>query len=824
MEKVDFLALQESKLETFSDHACCALWGNSDCDWAALPSVGNSGGIISIWRKSIGTCAFSVSGDGFVGVCLDLKEKQVRCCIINVYAKCNLADKRLFWENLLMTKRGFGDIIWCVVGDFNSVVDSSERRSAVGGIISNHANEMREFSHFLEELELVDLPLIGRQFTWFHPNGLAMSRLDRVLVSTDWIPLWGNPMAWVDSRDVSDHCPIILRYDTEDWGPKPFRFNNYWLKDTKFRDLVITTWSAQHHNGWMGYILKDRLKGLKVAIKNWSMEEYGRPLERKKCLIEQIKALDLKSEVVGISVEEVESRRKLFEELWVVLKRIDASIFQRSRSKWLKEGDANTKFFHSQVMARGRVNKISALLTDGGWVTGPSNVQQTVVAFYQQHFQTVEWERPTLDEVFFPTLTEDSNNFLTAPFTMVEIEEAIGDCDGSKSPGPDGFNFSFIKEFWDLMKHEVRIFFDQFHGNECFPNCLLSYFLALIPKVHSPQALGDFRPISLLGVWYKILAKVLAVRLAKVIGVLIPKTQSAFLKGRQLVEGVVVMNEVVDYAKKAGKECLIMKVDFEKAYDSVNWSFLDYMLGRFGFNTKWRNWMKACICRGNLSVLVNGSPTQEISIKRGLKQGDPLAPLLFLLVAEGLGGLMRTAVEKDKFRPFLVGGGRAPVSLLQYADDTLCIGEATIDNLWALKSILRGFEMASCLKVNFWKSCVVGVNVSEEFLGMASNFLNCRIGRTPFKYLGLPVGASPRKMSTWEPMLKVIRGRLGSWRNKYVSLGGRIVLINSVLNAIPIFYLSYMKMPVLVWRELVKIQRKFLWGGREDRVKTCWVK
>ncbi|XP_045810823.1 uncharacterized protein LOC123905246 [Trifolium pratense] len=154
---------------------------------------------------------------------------------------------------------------------------------------------------------------------------------------------------------------------------------------------------------------------------------------------------------------------------------------------------------------------------------------------------------------------------------------------------------------------------------------------------------------------------------------LIPNTQSVFLKGRQLVEGVVVVNEVIDFANKSGNECLILKVNFEKVYDSVDWGFLDYMFG---------------------------SPTEEIQIKRCLKQGDPLAPLLFLLVAEGLGGLMRKAVEINRFRPFMVGEVR-PMSILQYADDTLCIGEATMDNLWALKAVLRGFEIASGLKVNF---------------------------------------------------------------------------------------------------------------------------
>jgi hypothetical protein len=164
------------------------------------------------------------------------------------------------------------------------------------------------------------------------------------------------------------------------------------------------------------------------------------------------------------------------------------------------------------------------------------------------------------------------------------------------------------------------------------------------------------------------------------------------------------------------------------------------------------------------------------------------------------------------------------VSLLQYVDDTLCIGDTTVENLWTLKAVLRGYEMTSGLKVNFSKSCVMGINVSDDFLGMASNFLNCRVGTTPFKYLGLPVGANPRKMSTWEPMLNVVRSRLGSWGNKHVSLGGRIVLINAVLNAIPISYLSYFKMPKKVWNELIKIQRVFLWAGLSKTSKTCWVR
>jgi hypothetical protein len=319
------------------------------------------------------------------------------------------------------------------------------------------------------------------------------------------------------------------------------------------------------------------------------------------------------------------------------------------------------------------------------------------------------------------------------------------------------------------------------------------------------------------------LAKVLAARLAKVIGSIVSSSQSAFIKGRQLVDGVLVLNEAVDFAKKSGKDCLIFKIDFEKAYDSVDWNFLVYMLNRFEFCELWINWIKACVCSGKMSVLINGSPTHEINITRGSKQGDPLAPFLFLLVAEGLGAIMRQAVSLNRFSPFMVGRGDMPVSHLQYADDTVFIGEAKVENLWTMKAILRGFARASSLKVNFWKSCLVGVNVSNEFMDMASRFLNCRIGRIPFIYLGLPVGANPRKLSTWLPMIDVLKKRLDYWGNRSLSFGGRIVLLNSVLSAIPIFYLSFMMMPAKVWKEVVKIQRNFLWSGLDKKTKICWV-
>ncbi|KAK2447294.1 hypothetical protein QL285_006665 [Trifolium repens] len=141
-----------------------------------------------------------------------------------------------------------------------------------------------------------------------------------------------------------------------------------------------------------------------------------------------------------------------------------------------------------------------------------------------------------------------------------------------------------------------------------------------------------------------------------------------------------------------------------------------------------------------------------------------------------------------------------------------------------MKAILRWFELVSGLKVNFSKSSLIGVNVSSNFLHVAKNFLHCKLGSLPFTYLGLPVGANPRLSSTWDPVVKTIERRLLSWKHRFVSLGGRVVLLNSVLASIPVFFLSFLRMPVKVRMKIVRLQRKFLWGGASgDKDKIPWV-
>ena len=199
---------------------------------------------------------------------------------------------------------------------------------------------------------------------------------------------------------------------------------------------------------------------------------------------------------------------------------------------------------------------------------GVQPIRNVIFTHFSNHFKSQNVGRPNVGNLPFKTISLQDGGGLVKPFTVDEVKAAVWDCESFKSPCPDGVNFGFIKEFWHVLKEDLMRFVLEFHQNGKFSRGINSTFIALIPKVESPQKLTDFRPISLVGCLYKILAKVLANRLRAVVGQVISETQTAFVKDRQILDGILVANEVVDKARKLKKELLLFKVDFEKAYDS----------------------------------------------------------------------------------------------------------------------------------------------------------------------------------------------------------------------------------------------------------------
>ena len=385
----------------------------------------------------------------------------------------------------------------------------------------------------------------------------------------------------------------------------------------------------------------------------------------------------------------------------------------------------------------------------------------------------------------------------------------------TKAPGPDGFTVAFWQACWDFAKEAILELFKELYDQKSFAKSLNATFLVIIPKKGGAEDLGEFRPISLLGGLYKLMAKVLANRLKLVLDKVVSVDQNAFVRGRQIIDASLIANEVVDYWQKRKEKGLVCKLDIEKAYDSISWSFLMKVLSKMGFGSRWMDWMWWCFSTAKFSVLINGAPAGFFPSSKGLRQGDPMSPYLFILGMEVLSALIRRAVQGNYISGCRLrgrGGEEIMVSHLLFADDTIIFCEASKDQLTHLGWILAWFEAASGLRINLAKSELIPVGEIDNVEEMAVE-LGCRIGSFPVKYLGLPLGARHKALPMWDGVEERLRRRLARWKRQYLSKGGRITLIKSTLVSIPIYQMSIFRMPKSVVKRLEKLQRDFLWGG-----------
>ena len=437
--------------------------------------------------------------------------------------------------------------------------------------------------------------------------------------------------------------------------------------------------------------------------------------------------------------------------------------------------------------------------------------------YFKNIFTEEHQNRPTFTTLPFKTLPRDHASQLTAPFSTEEIDNAVSSCASDKAPGPDGFNFRFIKFAWEIIKNDVYAIIRDFWETAKLPHGSNNAFIALIPKIEFPEEFKDFRPISMVGCWYKIITKLLARRMQSIMGLIISLSQSAFIRGRQILDGALVAAEIIDSCKKRKTLTTILKLDFNKAFDSVSWRFLIWVLSQMGFPQKWVDWVWSCISSATTSILINGSPSIPIKLQKGLRQGDSLSPFLFDVIVEVLHLIIVKATSMRLWEGIEANHGGQKVTHLQYADDVIMFCPSRLTFLKNIKKALILFHLASGLKVNFHKSSIMGLNVTDAWLNCAATELLCKKGSIPFSYLGLPIGGNSSRIKTWEPIIKRIEKKLASWHGKLLSIGGRLTLIKSSLSNLPLYFMSLYPIPQSIIARIKRIHRKFLWSGNLDK-------
>eukprot|EP00253_Pinus_taeda_P006425 PITA_06425 len=382
-----------------------------------------------------------------------------------------------------------------------------------------------------------------------------------------------------------------------------------------------------------------------------------------------------------------------------------------------------------------------------------------------------------------------------------------------KAPRPDGFTINFYKACWSIVKQDVWEVVEDSRQLRTILKSLNSTFLALIPKVEEAKTPDKFRPIALCNVIYKIISKVIANRLKTILPGIISEEQSGYVEGRQIFDNILLAQEMIHSLHSRKEAGMLMQLDLSKAYDKVSWKYLEAVLRAFGLYNTWIKWILALIKSPRYAILVNGAPSTPFAPSRGIRQGDPLSPFLFIILMEGLSRTIAKKKSEGKIR------GLQPIRSLpstthqQFFDDTMLHGTPTVKEAVAYRETLDLFSQASSMEINFSKSNIFFFNTHPDFQSHLAQLLGFRIGSLPSKYLGAPLTLKPWKKGHWEKIIANLKKKCSHWTNRALNLAGRLILTKAVLQAIPQYLLSLLPAPKGILQQIRNIQHSFLWSG-----------
>jgi len=349
---------------------------------------------------------------------------------------------------------------------------------------------------------------------------------------------------------------------------------------------------------------------------------------------------------------------------------------------------------------------------------------------------------------------------LDLPFLHEEIDAIVRSLPNNKSPRPDGFNNEFLKKSWPTIKCDFYDLCNDFYNHPVYLRSINSSYKTLIPKIDGARKVKDFKPISLLNLSVKLLTKLLANRLQPLITSLVHKKQYGFIKKRTIQDYVEWAYEYIHLCQHSKKEIVILRLDFEKAFDKIEHHVMITLMKAKGFSDRWLKWMQDIFYSGTFAVLLNGSPGKTFHCRRGVRQGDPLSPLLFVMAADLLQSMINKGKAMGLLKLPIPTGSSDDFPVIQYADDTLIVAEGDAKKLFFLKSILNTFSLSTGLKINFNKSMMTPINISEEKIQILARTFGCSIGNLPFTYLGLPLSITRPRAQDFMPMVNKCEKRL----------------------------------------------------------------
>ncbi|XP_062100654.1 uncharacterized protein LOC133806581 [Humulus lupulus] len=582
------------------------------------------------------------------------------------------------------------------------------------------------------------------------------------------------------------------RHKDSTFTQSQFHYETAWEEDEECGNIVSSAW-----NSGVGYnfeTLATKIANVATNLGRWNTTVFKRHHKDIKKKQKQLKSLD-----ASLSATNLKDYVSLEKELDVLHYKEEKYWAPRSKQNWLK-----LVFW-----------------------------QDNLVGVFQDYFQSIfESGSPTyadMDPVLnaiVPKVTSRMNDQLTRPYTGEDVRKALFQMNPSKSPGKDGMSAGFYQKYWDTVGPEVSSICLHFLNEGGHIKGINSTLITLIQKIDDPKHASDFRPISLCNVLYKIIAKSMTNRLREILGLVIYDEQSAFLPGRLITDNSMIGFECVNHLKRCVKSktgAFALKLDMSKAYDRVEWSFLCSLMRKLGFHEKLISLVLACISSVDYSFNLNGEILGKIIPGRGLRQGDPLSPFLFLICAEGLSALVQRDCVNGTLSGLSCGRIGPQVSHLLFAGDSLFFFKASVCACHRFKQLLNWYGKASGQLVNFSKSamCFSSRISSGDAVDMAS-ILGVLVVVFHEKYLGLPYYAGQSKKGLFQSLKDCIWNKLFSWKSRSFSAAGKEVLIKFFIQSIPAYSLNLFKLPASFIKEIHRLCARFWWGGNVDKQKLHW--
>ncbi|KAL5540368.1 hypothetical protein UlMin_043037 [Ulmus minor] len=748
---------------------------------------GRSGGLCLLWADSVEVRLLTGS-KGHIDAIISSHD-NLNWRFTGLYGNPDTSLKTQFWD-LLKRLGDSHSLSWLCGGDLNEILFEHEKRG--GGARDLYL--LRNFRDAMEYCNLADLGFRGPKFTWCRGNNNAnfiQERLDRMLGNSGWSDMFPNSIVHHLRLWGSDHRPLLIEV----------------LKDGNLDEVA------------------NKLHQCASDLLRWNLEKF-------RWLREEVKKKTIAFNQAdrALSSANWKTHQRLERELEALKYKEEKYWQQRLKDMWLKSGDRNSKFFHRKASARRAKNSIVGLFdSNEKWCEDKEGIAHIAESYFTNLFSSSSPLSLDMDMVLNSLETKVSpamNEQLDGRFDVEDVRTAIFQMAPSKSPGADSMSALFYQKYWPIVGEEVTTACLGFLNEGLDLGSINETLITLLPKVKCPTHMIEFRPISLCNVLYKITSKMLAMRMRSVMDSIISEEQSAFIPGRLISDNAIIGFECLHALKRRRskkKGFLALKLDMAKAYDRVEWSFIREVMKKLGFSEGWIKKVMDCVTSVYYSLLINGEKVGYIRPSRGLRQGDPLSPYLFLLCAEGLPSLIHTFEITRQLQGMRYGTNGPTISHLFFADDSLLFVEATPTSCYAIKEILLQYETASGQLVNYSKSAVCfGPSISAEDIGRMVAILGFAQVKCHEHYLGLPCFSGKNKSKLFNSIKDRVWNKLCGWKSKLLSAGGREILTKAIIQAIPTYSMNMFKIPISLIKELHRLCARFWWGGDISKQKMHW--